>query len=108
MKEELARGRGMWDAMHEGFARAWLSIRDSNTSSIITGVILYYTGHTSVVTGFALVFVIGVLVSMFTAITASRLFLYAIAPKNVTALTSFLFSNGFGFSKKENSLINKQ
>lgn len=95
MKEELARGRGMWEAMHEGFARAWLSIRDSNISSIITGVILYYFGHTSVVTGFALVFVIGVLVSMFTAITASRLFLYAIAPKNISKISSFLFSNGF-------------
>lgn len=96
MKEELARGRGVWDAMHEGFARAWLSIRDSNISSIITGVILYYFGSTAVITGFALVFVIGVVVSMFTAITASRLFLYAVAPARTTKLTQFLISNGFG------------
>ncbi len=95
MKEELKRGKGIWDSMHEGFARAWLSIRDSNISSIITGAILYYFGSTSVVTGFALVFVIGVLVSMFTAITASRIFLYAVAPKNTTRLTTFLVSNGF-------------
>lgn len=95
MKEELRRGRGISEAMHEGFARAWLSIRDSNISSIITGAILYYFGSTSVVTGFALVFVIGVLVSMFTAITASRLFLYAVAPKNTTRLSKFLVSNGF-------------
>ena len=95
MKEELARGRGVWDAMHEGFARAWLSIRDSNISSIITGIILYYFGSTSVVTGFALVFIVGVLVSMFTAITVSRLFLYAIAPKHTTKLSTFLISNGF-------------
>lgn len=94
MKEELRRGRGISDAMHEGFARAWLSIRDSNISSIITGAILYYFGSTSVVTGFALVFVIGVLVSMFTAITASRLFLYAVAPKNTTRFSTFLISNG--------------
>lgn len=99
MKEELARGRGVWEAMHEGFARAWTSIRDSNISSIITGVILYEFGSTSVVTGFALVFIIGVLVSMFTAITVSRLFLYAIAPQRTTRLTAFLISNGFKFKK---------
>ena len=99
MKEELARGRGVWDAMHEGFARAWTSIRDSNISSIITGVILYYFGSSSVVTGFALVFVIGVLVSMFTAITASRMFLYAVAPAKATRLSTFLISNGFRRNK---------
>jgi preprotein translocase subunit SecD len=95
MKEELRRGKGISDAMHEGFRRAWLSIRDSNTSSIITGLILYYFGSTSIITGFALVFLIGVIVSMFTAITASRIFLYAIAPKNTTRLSTFLISNGF-------------
>lgn len=95
MKEELARGKGTWDAMHEGFARAWTSIRDSNISSIITGAILYYFGSTSVVTGFALVFVVGVLVSMFTAITASRIFLYAVAPQRQNRFTTFLLSNGF-------------
>jgi protein-export membrane protein SecD len=100
MKEELKAGRGVWDSMHEGFARAWLSIRDSNISSIITGAILYYFGSTSVVTGFALVFVIGVLVSMFTAITASRLFLYAIAPKRTTKFTTFLLSNGLHITNK--------
>lgn len=95
MKEELKRGRGVSDAMHEGFSRAWPSIRDSNVSSIITGVILYKFGSTSIVTGFALVFVIGVLVSMFSAITVSRLFLYAIAPRNTTKFTRFIISNGF-------------
>ncbi|MFA6459510.1 MAG: protein translocase subunit SecD [Candidatus Paceibacterota bacterium] len=95
MKEELARGRGIWDAMHEGFARAWTSIKDSNISSIITGIILFYFGSNSVIKGFALVFLIGVLVSMFTAITASRLFLYAIAPQRSSKLSLFLINNGF-------------
>lgn len=95
LKEELRSGKGIWDAMHEGFARAWLSIRDSNTSSIITGLILYYFGSTSVVTGFALVFIIGVLASMFSAITASRIFLYTIAPQRSSKLAIFLVSNGF-------------
>jgi preprotein translocase subunit SecD len=96
MKEELNRGRGISDAMHEGFARAWNSIRDSNISSLITGTILYFFGSTSVVTGFALVFIIGVAASMFTAITVSRIFLYAVAPKETTRVAKFLVSNGFG------------
>jgi preprotein translocase subunit SecD len=100
MKEELARGRGVWDAMHEGFARAWTSIRDSNISSIITGAILYYFGSTSTVTGFALVFIIGVLVSMFTAITVSRLLLYAVAPTKEGKVSRFLISNGFRRANK--------
>ena len=103
MKEELNRGRGIWDAMHEGFTRAWTSIRDSNISSIITGVILYEFGSTSIVTGFALVFIIGVLVSMFSAITVSRLFLYAIAPQTQTRLSEFLIRNGFNRFKIQDS-----
>lgn len=95
MKEELRSGKGISDAMHEGFARAWNSIRDSNTSSIITGLILYYLGSTSVIKGFALVFLIGVIVSMFTAITASRVFLYAVAPKKTNRFSTFLINNGF-------------
>ena len=95
MKEELKRGKNVNDAMHEGFGRAWNSIRDSNTSSIITGLILFYFGSTSVIKGFALVFLIGVIVSMFSAITASRIFLYAVAPKNTNKFSTFLISNGF-------------
>lgn len=95
MKEEMKKGRGISDAMHEGFSRAWPSIRDSNISSIITGLILFNFGSTSVVTGFALVFIIGVIVSMFTAITASRLMLYAVAPKNDSPFGKFIISNGF-------------
>jgi protein-export membrane protein SecD len=95
MKEELRSGKSISDSMHEGFARAWNSIRDSNISSILTGLILYYFGSTSVIKGFALVFLIGVIISMFTAITASRVFLYAVAPKQTNRLSKFLISNGF-------------
>jgi protein-export membrane protein SecD len=103
MKEELRKGLSMWDAMHEGFARAWPSIRDSNLSSLITGAILYYFGSSAIVTGFALVFLIGVGVSMFTAITASRIFLYAISPSKGGAVAKFLFSNGFHFGKNKHA-----
>ncbi len=94
MKEELARGRELSDAIKEGFARAWLSIRDSNTSSIITAIILYAFSSTPVVKGFALVFGLGVLVSMFTAITASRTLLLAIKHDNAGKVMHFLFGSG--------------
>lgn len=93
-KEELKKGRTIYDALHEGFSRAWLSIRDSNISSIITAVVLFWLG-TPAVKGFALTLGLGVLISMFTAISVSRTFLFAIAPKNESKAKKFLFSNGF-------------
>lgn len=92
-REELKKGKSLFDAVHEGFHRAWPSIRDSNLSSIITGVILFYFASTSVVKGFALVFIIGVLTSAFTAITATRMFLYALPMKD-NKVFRFLFSSG--------------
>ena len=97
-KEELKAGRGIREAILEGFHRAWLSIRDSNISSIITAVVLFWLG-TSAVKGFALTLGVGVLISMFTAITVSRTFLLAIAPKKDSAFKKFLFSNGFHTGK---------
>jgi len=100
MKEELRRGKKLHDAIYEGFDRAWLSIRDSNLSSIITGIILFYFASTSVVKGFALVFVIGVVTSMFTAITASRMFLLALGTKSEHSFVKFVFGSGFLNFKK--------
>jgi protein-export membrane protein SecD len=74
VKEEMKKGLSRSAAMHEGFKQAWPSIRDSNSSTIITAAILYYF-TSSFVRGFALTLFIGVLVSMFTAITATRLML---------------------------------
>jgi len=73
-KEELAQGKSMGLSLEEGFKRAWSSIRDSNFSSLITCLILYY-GTTGLVRGFAVTLAIGILVSLFTAITVSRTFL---------------------------------
>lgn len=92
-KEELLRGKGIMEAIAEGFHRAWSSIRDSNISSIITGVILFWFG-TSLIEGFALTFVFGVIVSMFSAITVTRTFLYALGISKRSPFTSFLFSSG--------------
>jgi len=95
MKEEMARGRELGDAIREGFHRAWSSIRDSNNSSMITAVILYMFSSTSMVKGFALVFFIGVAVSMFTAITASRTLLLAIKHDHAGRILTFLFGGKF-------------
>lgn len=94
MKEELRKGLELKDAIREGFARAWTSIFDSNMSSIITGVILYYFATSSLIRGFALVFVIGVLISMFTAVTVSRTLLRSISVEKTNKFTKFLFGNG--------------
>jgi preprotein translocase subunit SecD len=73
-KEELRAGKTLNAAIEAGFNRAWNSILDSNVSSLITAAILYYFGS-STIRGFALVLILGVLTSMFTAITLSRIML---------------------------------
>lgn len=71
IREELRAGRTGGEAIEEGFRRAWLSIRDSNVSSLITTFILAWFG-TSIIKGFAITLAIGIAVSMFTAITVAR------------------------------------
>jgi preprotein translocase subunit SecD len=70
-KEELRVGKSLPSAVEAGFTRAWNSILDSNVSSLITAGILFWFGS-STIRGFALVLIIGVLTSMFTAITVTR------------------------------------
>ena len=93
MKEELRSGKSSKDAIHDGFARAWPSIRDSNISSMITAVILFWFG-TSLIKGFALVFGLGVLVSMLTAISISRTFLMALGIDAKGGVARFFFGSG--------------
>ncbi len=71
MKEEVRAGKNLGLAIDNGFTRAWPSIRDSNISTLITTVVLYYF-TTSVVKGFALTLGIGVIASMFSAIFVTR------------------------------------
>lgn len=93
MREEMDKGKTVDVAIKEGFDRAWLSIRDSNISSMITAIILFWFG-TSIIKGFALVFGLGVLVSMLTAITISRTFLMALGLKGQGGVARFLFGSG--------------
>ncbi len=74
-KEELRAGRTLFTAINSGFDRAFTSIFDSNMTTIITCIILYCCG-TSIVKGFALTLAIGVIVSMFSAITITKNFMH--------------------------------
>ncbi len=94
IKEELRSSNDVGEAIKNGFSRAWFSIRDSNTSSIITALILFWFG-TSLIKGFALTFLLGVIVSMISAISISRLFLYALNITKTNKTTRFLFGSGF-------------
>jgi protein-export membrane protein SecD len=100
IKEELRGGRNISEAIRNGFSRAWLSIRDSNTSSIITAVILFWFG-TALIKGFALTFLIGVVVSMISAISITRLFLSTLNITKTNRLTSFLFGSGFSNARAQ-------
>ena len=81
LKEELRAGRNIRQAIDLGWSRAWPSIRDSNTSTLITCLILYAFGNSfgaSMVKGFSVTLALGVGVSLFTAIIVTRTFLHTL------------------------------
>jgi len=94
IKEELSSGATLQDVIKKGFERAWSSIKDSNVASLITAFVLFFTGS-SLIQGFALVFGLGVLVSMFSAITVSRVLLLATSFFVKDSFKKFLFGSGF-------------
>ena len=80
MKEELRAGRSIRLAVETGFSRAWPAIRDGNLSTLISCAVLYWFGNNfgaSIVKGFAVTLAVGVLLSMFTAVSATRTFMRA-------------------------------
>ncbi len=93
MKDELRRGASVGDAIREGVARAWLPIRDGNLTGILSAIILFWFGTASV-EGFALTLMIGILISMFTAIVVTRTFLLAVAIDSERAWYRTLFLSG--------------
>lgn len=92
-KEELRDGKTPREAVHIGFQRAWPAIRDGHLTMIMSGVILFWLG-TSIVQGFALVFVLGVLASFISAVSLSRVFLLAIVPEHREGAWKFLMGSG--------------
>lgn len=95
MKEELRVGRNLIVALEDGFNRAWSSIRDSNISTLITCGILYYFGNQfdeSSIKGFAVTLAIGVIVSLFSAITVSRTFMRVLVTSRFVNRRLWLFA----------------
>jgi len=85
MKEELRSGRTLQQAIDLGFQRAWPSIRDSNSSTLITCLILFMFGNAfgaSMVKGFSITLALGVLVSLFTATTVTRTYLHVLLDRS--------------------------
>ncbi len=92
VKEELRGGRTLSQAVDVGFKRAWPSIRDSNASTLITCGILYWFGSNfgaSIIVGFATTLFLGVVISLFTAITVTRTFLNLLVPTGVATHPAF-------------------
>jgi len=82
-KEELRVTTNATTAVKDGFIRAWSAIRDGNITSILSAIVLFWFG-TSMVKGFALVFGIGVIVSMLTAVLVTRTLLLATTPSELS------------------------
>lgn len=102
MKEEYEAGKDSRTAAREGFSRAWSAIRDGNVTSILSAAILFWFG-TSIVKGFALVFGMGVILSMVTAIVVTRTLLVALPVRRMHERTplSTLYSSGFSRTKQD-------
>ncbi|MDO8505656.1 MAG: protein translocase subunit SecD [bacterium] len=79
LKEELRAGKPLQSAIEDAFKRAWPSIRDSHVTTLLGALILFWFS-TSLVKGFGLTLAVGVVVSLFTAITVTRVFLRMVAP----------------------------
>lgn len=102
IKEELRQGRALDIAIEEGFKSAWPSIKDSNVSSLITCAVFIWFG-TSMIKGFGITLGIGILVSMFSAITITRTFLRVISFNKLIRKRLWIF----GVSKEVKGLVNK-
>lgn len=95
MKEEYAKGKNSHESARVGFARAWSAIRDGNITSLLSAIILFWFG-TSIVKGFALVFGLGVVVSMISALVLTRTLLLALPESDLSkgSLFSKLYNSG--------------
>ena len=98
IKEELAAGRSIRSAVQAGFKRALSTVLDSQITTIIAAVVLYQIG-TSSVRGFAITLIIGILLSIFTAVVVTQLFL------SIMARSSFFSKKSFFGVNEDNSIV---
>jgi preprotein translocase subunit SecD len=97
MKDELRAGRTLLSAINIGFDRAWPAIRDGNVSTLITcGILFWFSDQlgATIVQGFSVTLAIGVLVSMFSAITVSRTLLRVLGTTGLTRRVSWWLPSG--------------
>ena len=94
IKEELRGGKGVKQAVADGYKNASSAIIDSNLTTLITGVILYYFG-TGPIKGFASTLVIGIITSLFSAVLVSRLIYEALLKRNVHLKFSAPYTKNF-------------
>ena len=92
-KEELRERKSPREAVRIGFSRAWPAIRDGHFTMLISGTILYWLGS-SIVEGFALVFILGTLASFISAVSVSRVYLLALVPEEGKGRWHFLLGSG--------------
>ncbi len=83
LKEELRTGKGLRSAIDAGFKRGFTAVFDANLTTIIVAVVLYFLG-TGMIKGFAITLIIGIVASMFTALTMTRWLLHLMASTNIT------------------------
>ena len=87
IKEELALGKTMKTSIEAGYSNAMRAIIDSNLTTLIAGIVLYQFG-TGPIRGFAVTLIIGILVSMYTAIICTRMaFDYLLLKKKITKIS---------------------
>ncbi len=97
MKEELRAGRTLLSSINIGFDRAWPAIRDGNVSTLITcGILFWFADQlgATIVQGFAVTLAIGVVISMFSAITVSRTFLRLASTTPISRRTNWWTPSG--------------
>jgi preprotein translocase subunit SecD len=99
VKEEFRSGKGSREAIEIGFSRAWLAIRDSNITGLISAMILFWFG-TAMIKGFALVLAAGIVVSMLSAITITRTMLMILPDVRQSDKGAWPYLLGTGFTKK--------
>lgn len=99
LKEELHAGKGSHEAIQEGFRRAWLAIRDSNITGLISAVILFWFG-TAMIKGFALVLAVGIVISMISALTITRTLLMVLPDVKRSDKGVWPYLLGTGLRKK--------
>ncbi len=94
IKEELRNGKGVKQAIADGYKNAYSAIIDSNLTTLITGIILFYFG-TGPIKGFASTLVIGIITSLFSAVLISRLLYEALLKRNVNLRFDTSYTKNF-------------